>query len=213
LLMNLLYQATRAAVPALGLTTQDVQLADLEHRMVGFDPRLALDQRLGWVYTPLLSEVFSFCYMLLFVLLFTGVVRAARDTLRHQAAFSVGLWTVYAVGLLGYTLVPARGPYVAFSELYQHPVVGWLFTDLNRHVVAVGSPGFDVFPSLHVAGSAFLLLWDWHAARRWFFITVVPVALLWTSTIYLRYHYIPDLIAGAALAALCLATAIHTLRR
>jgi membrane-associated phospholipid phosphatase len=212
LLMNMLYQATRPAVPALGLSTWDARLAAADRWLLGFDVRLALDQQLGWVYTPPLSEIFSLCYMLLFVLLIASIARAARCSLQRQAAFSTGLWSAYAVGLLGYTLVPARGPYVAFAEMFQHPVVGWLFTNFNRQLVSVGAPGFDVFPSLHVAASAFLLLWDRRMSPGWFRISLVPVALLWLSTIYLRYHYVVDLIAGAALAAVCLMIAFRMLR-
>jgi membrane-associated phospholipid phosphatase len=211
LLMNLLYQATRTAVPALGLPTWDVRLLTAERWLLGFDPRLELDRQLGWAYTPPISEIFSISYMLLFVLLIASIVREARGTLRRQAAFSSGLWSAYAVGLLGYTLVPARGPYVAFAEIFQHPVAGWIFTDFNRQLVAAGAPGFDVFPSLHVAASAFLLLWHRRTSPRWFRVSLVPVVLLWLSTIYLRYHYVVDLIAGAALAAVCLAAAFRGL--
>ncbi len=212
LLMNLLYQATRPVIPALGLQTQDTWLAGLDQQLLGADLRLLLDRQIGWIYTPLASDTFSVCYLLLFVLLVTGMARAAWSPLRHQAAFSIGLWSVYAIGLFGYTIVPARGPYVAFAQLYRHAVAGGWLTDFNRHVVAVGAPGYDVFPSLHVAASAFLLLWDWHTSRRWFWVSVVPVVMLWMSTVYLRYHYVVDLIAGAALALVCLAIAKRALK-
>ena len=211
LLMNLMYQATRLAVPALGLEIWDARLALADRWLLGFDIHMAIDQQLGWVYTPLLSEIFSLSYMLLFILLAVGVVRAACAPLEQQAAFSIGLWSTYTIGLLGYTLIPAHGPYIAFATTYLHPVTGWLFTDFNRWLVAIGAPGFDTFPSLHVAVSAVLLFWDRRTAPRWFRLLLLPVVLLWLSTIYLRYHYVVDLLAGAALAAVCLRLAFHAL--
>jgi membrane-associated phospholipid phosphatase len=212
LLMNLMYQATRLAVPALGLETWDARLAAADRWLLGFDIHMVIDQQLGWVYTPLLSEIFSLSYMLLFILLTASVVRAACMPLEQQVAFSIGLWSAYTIGLLGYTLIPARGPYIAFAATYLHPVAGGFFTDFNRWLVATGAPGFDTFPSLHVAVSAVLLFWDRRIAPRWFKLLLVPVVLLWLSTIYLRYHYVVDLLAGALLAVVCLSLAFRALR-
>jgi membrane-associated phospholipid phosphatase len=56
------------------------------------------------------------------------------------------------------------------------------------------------FPSLHAAVSLLALGLAWRFTRRLFF-ALLPVALgLWVSTIYLRHHFVVDLIAGFALA-------------
>ena len=211
-LMLLLYEATRVVVPALGQPLWDARLAAADRWLLGGDLQLALDRRLGWIYAAPLAEIFSLAYLLLYCYLVIGVLRALRGPLHRHAAFSVGLWSAYAVGLLGYTLFPARGPYVAFAQLYLHPIDGWLFTWLCGTLVAVGAPGYDVFPSLHVGVTAVLLGWDWRTSRRWFRAWAAPVAVLWASTIYLRYHYVVDVLAGAALAAACLALAFRALR-
>lgn len=213
LLMNLMYQATRLAVPALVAATWDDRLAAADRWLLGFDLYQLLDRQLGWIYAPWPAEIFSLSYMLLFPLLVAGVLRALWAPLRQQAAFSIGLWSIYAVGLLGYTLIPARGPYVAFAATYLHPVAGWAITDFNRWLVATGAPGYDVFPSLHIALSAFLLFWDRRVAPRLFWLLLLPVVLLWLSTIYLRYHYVVDLLAGGALAAAGLALAVRAAGR
>jgi hypothetical protein len=212
-LMLLLYQATRYAIPALGLGMWDARLAAADRWLMGGDLLGWLDGRVGWIYIAPLAEIFSLAYLLLYVYLATAVARAARGPLRRQAAFSIGLWSTYAIGFLGYTLVPARGPYIAFAGSYQHPIDGWLFTALCRTIVDTGAAGYDVFPSLHVGATAFLLGWDWHTARGWFRIWALPIVLLWMSTLYLRYHYVVDVLAGAALASVALALAIHALRR
>jgi membrane-associated phospholipid phosphatase len=46
--------------------------------------------------------------------------------------------------------------------------------------------------------------WKFHARSRWF-LYVVGVLLI-VATVYQRYHYVIDLIAGAAFAVLCIAT-------
>ena len=58
----------------------------------------------------------------------------------------------------------------------------------------------DVFPSVHLAASLYLLLFDWQHGRRRFWIYLLPCVVLWWSTMYLRFHYFVDLLAGAAMA-------------
>ena len=69
-------------------------------------------------------------------------------------------------------------------------------------MVLEGSNRVDVWPSLHCAVSAFILGFAWRHHRREFWWLAAPVAGLWLSTIYLRYHYLVDIACGFALAAL-----------
>lgn len=56
------------------------------------------------------------------------------------------------------------------------------------------------FPSLHAAVSLLALGLAWRFTRGLFFL-LLPLSLgLWASTIYLRHHFVVDLIAGFALA-------------
>ncbi|MBI3857133.1 MAG: phosphatase PAP2 family protein, partial [Planctomycetes bacterium] len=76
-------------------------------------------------------------------------------------------------------------------------------------LVARGTTGVDVFPSLHCAVTAYLLGFDFRHNRRRFWILLAPGVGLCLSTIYLRYHYAIDVAAGFALSALALALALR----
>jgi membrane-associated phospholipid phosphatase len=98
---------------------------------------------------------------------------------------------------------------------FHYPIAGGWMTALNQAVVAHGSNRVDVFPSLHVAVSAFILLFDRRFAV-WRYRVYLPAAIgLWISTLYLRFHYGVDVIAGALLAitGLRMAFAIAARRR
>jgi membrane-associated phospholipid phosphatase len=65
----------------------------------------------------------------------------------------------------------------------------------------------DIFPSLHTAVMAFITI---HAFRRWqahwLYKPVAILYLFWTlqimiATIYLRWHYTVDLVAGLTVAS------------
>jgi len=77
----------------------------------------------------------------------------------------------------------------------------WLVDSLMG-AVDRGSNAVDVFPSVHVAASLYLLLFDWQHYRQRFWWVLVPCAVLWMSTVYLRFHYFVDLLAGVAVALL-----------
>ena len=119
-----------------------------------------------------------------------------------------GTFTIYGIGLLGYALVPAGGPHF-FPELAAvlgPELEGGFMTQLQARIVADGCIRVDAFPSLHCACSSFLLWFEWHHARRWFWVMLAPCVGLWFSTMYLRYHYLVDVLAGFALAAATIVT-------
>lgn len=76
------------------------------------------------------------------------------------------------------------------------PVSRW-----NDALVRMGSTGVDVFPSLHVAVSLFILGFDFRHNKRRFWIFLIPCVGLWCSTLYLRYHYLIDVLCGVLLAS------------
>lgn len=204
--MNLYFQLLRTAVPAITPVRYDDALRAAD-RLVFAD---ALSFLLAPHATPLLTEVFSIAYFLFFpYLLFSFVIYFAGDVARLRS-FVGGLFTLYGIGFLGYTLVPAAGPYLAYE--FATPLTGWTVTALNAATVRAGSIGVDVFPSLHVAVSGYLLGFDLVHKRWRFWAYLVPCALLWASTQYLRYHYFVDLVAAIPLTLFSLAVA-HRIHR
>ena len=63
------------------------------------------------------------------------------------------------------------------------------------------------FPSLHAAVSLVALVYAWRYVRAWFWVLLPFVLGLWVSTIYLRHHYVVDLLAGWLLAPVAVAVA------
>jgi membrane-associated phospholipid phosphatase len=163
-----------------------------------------LSLRAGAVATPLLTEVLSFCYLLFFPYMVVSWIYYARQGLPLLRKLMVGMFTIYGLGFLGYSFVPAAGPHLAFGNEFASPLTGWAIAKLNSLVVARGSNGVDVFPSLHCAISCFLLFFDRQHARWRHRLYLVPCIGLWIATIYLRYHYFVDVVLGFALAAFAL---------
>jgi len=58
----------------------------------------------------------------------------------------------------------------------------------------------DCFPSLHTAQPLAILIIAYKYERKLFYILLLPIMMTIFSTMYLRYHYGIDVIAGIILA-------------
>jgi membrane-associated phospholipid phosphatase len=162
----------------------------------------SLSLRVEALQRPWLTDFFSFCYFLFLPYLLFSFVYYFCSDVGLLKKFVIGLFTIYGIGFLGYTFVPAAGPHIAFANRFSIPLTGSWITRWNAAVVDPGSNGVDAFPSLHCAVSTFLLGFD-RRHRLWRFrMYLLPCVGLWVSTIYLRYHYFIDVVCGFLLAAL-----------
>ena len=203
LTMNAAYFRMGAVVAATGRRSHDAQLQAIDRRLFG-DVLAVLADRIAH---PLLTELLSACYFLLFPYILASCLRWAsrvRTVPGVAQRFYAGFFTLYAVGFLGYLLVPARGPWLDLPHAFAAPLGGGWIARMNDAVVRQGTNHVDVFPSLHVAASAYMLFFDLRHDRARFRRWVLPVLGLWLATIYLRYHYGVDVLAGLALAAAAL---------
>jgi hypothetical protein len=101
------------------------------------------------------------------------------------------------VGFVGYAIFPAYGPVGDPAGLPS------LTSNLATDTVANYGVALGTFPSLHAGVSSAVAIDAWRTSRRWGLIFTLAAALVWASTIYLRYHWVPDLLAGLALVVLC----------
>ena len=207
-LMWFVFGDLRRSIPLFHAGHADALLQAWDLRLLGGSLPAWFDGRLA----PWPTEVLSLCYSLFFVYLLSAAIGWLFAPAAKARAFYAGLFTLYAAGFAGYVTLPALGPYATMH--FAHPVQGWGLTRLLLAVVPFGTNQADAFPSLHCAVTAFILGFDAIAGHRrraaW---CAVPVALLWVSTLALRFHYAVDVGAGFTLAALCLGLAAVLLPR
>ena len=198
----LCYFSLTTAVPLMhnpsGLATlnwhQDGTLAQWDALWLGDAPRgLMLLEAPFWV-----TDICMACYLFFFYYLVGGLLYYCLKDLNQFRIIVVGFCTLYALGYVGYMLMPAVGP---VDELGSR-TGGWL-TNTGGSIIAQRGNGVDVFPSIHMAASLYLLLFDFKHRRGHFWWVLAPTVGLWISTVYLRYHYGVDLIAGIILALGC----------
>jgi hypothetical protein len=197
--MNIAYFTLGTAIPVFHPGKEDAWLQRLDTRIIGGNASLWLQR----VTHPVFTDGLSACYLFFFPGLLLSWLHYFRRELPVLRAFVVGQFTVYGLGFLGYTLVPALGPYLdpVMAPQFDVPLAGGWITQLNDHCVRAGSNKVDVFPSLHCGVTAFILFFHRRHAPARFRWVLVPTVGLWVATVYLRYHYFVDVLAGFTLAA------------
>ncbi|MDR2690087.1 MAG: phosphatase PAP2 family protein [Azoarcus sp.] len=188
----------------------DTELLSIDRALWG---GLSLPERAMGLENFMLSEIVSFGYAQFYLVMLLPVCWFAwkRQT-PESRRFFFGLTIIYIFGFGGYLLVPAGGPFIAFPALFPHPPEGGAITRTLASVVTQGVTGMDVFPSLHCGASLYVFGFFASGAalrknRAYLLIALLLAAIcapLILATVYLRYHYGIDLLAGTTLAALTL---------
>jgi hypothetical protein len=190
-------------LPLVNRSTVDAGLYRFDERVFGCEPALLMD---GWV-TPAATEWFAFFYFsyyLLLALYILPIVLGCRD-LRSLSEFVLGMLVVYCVGQLCYMLVPGYGPYQALADRFRHPLPEGPLMRLVWAAVRQGGAMMDIFPSLHTAAPTFLVLYSWRHRHRaphrytWPLVAFFALNII-IATMFLRWHYLVDVVVGLALA-------------
>jgi PAP2 superfamily len=192
--MGVCFFSMAAAVPLLGTPRADALLLQWDRDLLGETPAVSWE---SWL-RPWAENLAMAGYLFFFYYLMAGPAHYCFRDIPALRKCIVGLFTIYGIALLSYTVLPAGGPHLYM--VFQIPLRGPLLLDSMLNVVNRGSNAVDVFPSVHVAASLYLLLFDWQHWRRRFWWVLAPCTVLWLSTLYLRFHYFVDIVAGVVVA-------------
>jgi membrane-associated phospholipid phosphatase len=199
------YKEMAILIPPIRRTSADQWLSDLDFRIWGIHPTVWLER----IQTPGLTEFLQIAYTLFIpaVLLVACVLWYQRRYREFQYfAFLIALG--YLISYVGYLLVPARGPRFLLQHLQHVPLRGlWLFSGMQDTLDRLESAHYDCFPSGHTE-LTILACWSSRmVGNRLFWVYFAYTPALIFATVYLRYHYSVDVLAGAMVATvLILAT-------
>lgn len=178
---------------------RDAWLIAFDRALFGADPTVVLER----FATPLLSDVLTVFYGLYYFhpIVLGGLV--FRDDLRNgtrafrDLAFTLVL--VFYVSYVGYFLVPAIGP--RFTLTHAGPLPrGQVSRAIDDTLDKLERNKRDCFPSGHTMVVAAVLIEAGRRSRKTFW-GFVPFAIgLVAATVYGRYHYVADVLAGLLLA-------------
>jgi len=193
------YKEMALLIPALRRTDADQWLANLDYRLWGVNPTVWLER----IMTPARTEYLQVVYTLFvpMVLLPAFILwRKQRFPEFQYFAFLIALG--YLVSYVGYLIVPARGPRFLLMHLQHVPLRGlWLFQSMQTTLDRLESAHYDCFPSGHTE----LTILAWWSTRQFgkrslFWLSFAYTLSIIFATVYLRYHYTVDVLAGVLVA-------------
>ncbi len=195
-------------IQSLGLKDWDDILISCDRWIFGTDPTVWLMK----YSTPLLTEVLQLAYVSYYLLMLTlGIELYIR---KECGKFLLTTFTItygFLVSYVGYMFFPAVGPRFTLHSFHSlnSELPGVFLTNALRDFINSGESiplhvanpiAFaqrDAFPSGHTE-MALIVMYLAHKFRitsRWWLYTFGTLLII--STVYLRYHYVTDLIGGA----------------
>jgi membrane-associated phospholipid phosphatase len=193
-------------IASLHASTFDSLLIAIDHALFGVHPTVWMERLID----PTLSALLQFAYISYYLIpLSLGLVLIARGRFGAFEEVLFGILLCFYLSYVGYLLVPAIGPRFTLShlqtgDLQLSPFIAKIQEVLN----ALEKNKTDAFPSGHTAVSLMCLYYAWKEREKALCAVFIPVVTgLIISTVYLRYHYVIDVIAGVALTGLTIALA------
>ena len=179
----------------------DPWLIQIDFFMFGVHPTLWMEQWIVPWFTDILSLAYLSYYFIPVVFIVVFYLKGRMVEL-ERSIFILAFG--YYISFIGYILFPAIGPRYAMAHLYSIPLEGSFITDFVRDTLnALEHNKRDVMPSGHTQIVLMLLFLAYRHEKVLFYIFLPIICGLILSTVYLRYHYVVDLMVGVALAIGC----------
>jgi len=196
------------------LMVKPIRIYDFDHLLIqadrfifGFDPTVELAK----IANPILTEILQISYGTFYLLPIILGVSLMRN--RKYLALDFSLFCViygFFLSYIGYFLLPAIGPRFTLHDFHNINIElpGLWLTNFLREIVNMGesipsgTPNpeqvvqRDVFPSGHTQMTLITMYLSWKFNSKTKYFLIPNGALLIFATVYLRYHYVIDLIGG-----------------
>jgi membrane-associated phospholipid phosphatase len=207
----LIFNSLGDLIPGIRHRYYDDILIGIDYRIFHVHPTVWLER----FNNPLLTGLLQAAYISYY---FMPIALAASLFLKNRhREFKVAVFALvlcFFLSYIGYMLVPAVGPrftlhHLQTMGLHAGPLTAWV----QRTLDALEHNKTDAFPSGHTAVALVSLYYAGKFGEKVLFRILVPaVSALIVSTVYLRYHYVIDVVAGVLLAALTIFIAPLTQR-
>jgi len=186
----------------------DEQLIWIDRLIFGIDPTNELYK----ISNPILTELLQIVYGTFFFLpVILGIDLLLQRKINEFDKSAFYIVYGFLLSYLGYILVPAIGPRFTLHDFGMNNIEmpGLLLTDFLREIVNFSesipfgtiNPHLvvqrDVFPSGHTQMTLIVIILSFIFNSRLKYFFLINGTLLIFATVYLRYHYVIDLIAGA----------------
>ena len=183
----------------------DNLLIQIDYRIFGVHPTVWMEKWANPWLTEYLQIIYTTFYFLPIIL---AIYLLKKNQIEQFKYFIFVIVLAYYISYLGYFSVPALGPRFTLDHLQTNPVTGiWIADILKDTLNRLESIQRDAFPSGHTAITLLTMIYARKYYKTYFWVLMVVGTSLVFSTVYLRYHFVIDVLAGFALTGLVLVVA------
>ena len=196
LVFPLLYKEVEFLAAAFGDWGLSQPIRSLEANLFQGHPSLYLSEQWSWV--PL-SEYLHFCYFSFMVMLpVVGGYWYGRGQLLAFRELLLLAGVAFYGSYLFFILFPVDSPFY-LADPPDGPIADYFFYNLVHEISSLGGARGGAFPSTHMTVSIIVLGVAWKRQRRIAYLLLPMVLGVAVATVYGRFHYLLDTIAGVAL--------------
>jgi membrane-associated phospholipid phosphatase len=174
--------------------TFDLEMAAVDRALTGVDPHRVLEGMIRPWLSEWLAFAYSFYAFLYPLALGALLLRAGWPAVR-PAVFAVGLSLL--LGYMSFGLLPVEGPMVA--RKFEIPLDLYWLREVKETLMDATRIRWDCFPSLHTCITLILAQFLFWEVRKLFWVLLPVVVSIPFACVYLRYHYVADVVAGVVL--------------
>ncbi len=189
----LLYEETRNLVHLIYPNFFDPVINQMELSVFGIYPTVWLQQFICFWANEYMMFSYAFYYLLLVVL---GIGLFSKRKIKEFDNLLFTSAVAYYISYLGFILYPVAGPRFALSAMHQVQINGGFVTSLAQSLIDFAGIHGAAMPSSHVAVALVVLIYAQRHHRLLYYILTPLVISLFVATVYGRFHYVSDVIAG-----------------
>lgn len=193
ILFTFIYEETRGLIHLIFPYWFDNWINALELKLFRIYPTVWLEK----FFCPALNEYIMFCYFFYYFLLpVLGMGLYFSKKIKEFDHLTFTLAVAFYISYLGFILMPVEGPRFCLSALHNLKLEGPFFTKIVHWVINMAGMHGGCMPSSHVAVALVVLVFSFRYHKTLFFILSPFILTLFVATVYGRFHYASDVIAG-----------------
>ncbi len=155
---------------------------------------------------PWLTEFFVYSYFsYYFMIIIPALVLCISGRRQEFHEFSINVMLAYYISFIIFVLFPVEGPRFVLAPLHATPLKGYAFSQIHAYFMDMGAYRGGAMPSSHIAATVVSLVMMRRYEKRIYYPMFPLVIFMIFSTIYGRYHYVSDAVAGILVGWLSLA--------
>ena len=200
LVIMVIFDSLGDLIPQLWPRYFDDVLIRIDYAIFGVHPTLWTERLIHAGLTTALQFAYISYYPMSITL---AVILLMKNKPEKFDTAVFGLILCFYLSYVGYILIPAVGPRFTLAHLQTTSLqANSLTTAIQNTLNSLEYNKTDAFPSGHTAVALMTLYYAWKSGEKALAGILLPlVSGLIFATVYLRYHYVIDVIAGVLLFA------------